>query len=308
MRLAIGALLHRKVQVRCGRLGEMDLAAACGCSIREVEGVFERNALRLRPGLLPLIEILAIAVRVVENNQSLTEASAGVGFPSTEALDEECHRWLGTGSDALRERTGLACAMDRLHQTLRPEGAPPGLADLPATPSAAKVAAQDRPTWPRHIEEALYEKGEQWRTLALRSAIGLGLSMDDAEDLAQEVLLRLVRHLEKKGPGASVSPGFVRTAAVNLWIDEYMRKQGENATAVGSSYPGPIVHEARREDLHRGISALPEPQRTVVRLRYLAGWRNAPVAKLLGRSEGAIDKLRRRGIHRLKRDLGVTAG
>jgi RNA polymerase sigma-70 factor, ECF subfamily len=84
--------------------------------------------------------------------------------------------------------------------------------------------------------------------------------------------------------------------ARNLLIDDPL--DGEDPS------PGPpaqLILQEERNQLHRVVATLPSSQRRAVVLRYLKEVPIAEIAKLMGRTEGAVRVLLHRGIARLRR-------
>ena len=148
----------------------------------------------------------------------------------------------------------------------------------------------------------------------IRARIGrLVADPDDAEDLTQETLLRVVRGLPKFRGEASLKTWALRIAG-NVVTDSRRRAASRPAERTGPPLEGdlddlPQVREPSPEDeLERSVSAdclrgvlrtLPESYRQVFELHDLAGLASGEIAELLGSPVSTV-KIR---LHRARRRL-----
>jgi RNA polymerase sigma-70 factor (ECF subfamily) len=135
----------------------------------------------------------------------------------------------------------------------------------------------------------------------LRGMVG----RDDAEDLTQQVFLKLIVGLGRYEPRSDVPfSAWLRRVAHNLAVD-YLRS--------ARPYPVDATRHVRARDddgaseraesLLEALAELPASQREVVMLRYMAGLSPGEIATTLGRSEDSIHCLHHRARGRLKREL-----
>jgi len=131
----------------------------------------------------------------------------------------------------------------------------------------------------------------------------------EAEDVAQEAMLRLWRIAPDWRPGrARVSTWLYRVVA-NLCTDQLRRRRGVALDDV----PEPAderpdveaeMHRATRaRALGRALMRLPERQRQAVVLRHLDGLGNARIAQIMEISVDAVESLLARGKRTLSSDL-----
>ena len=131
----------------------------------------------------------------------------------------------------------------------------------------------------------------------------LGGDRAEAEDLAQEAMLRLWRMAPEWRAGeAKVSTWLYRVVA-NLAVDRLRKRRGGMAALEDVAEPlddGPSAHEAMAEGqrlaaLHRALGELPERQREAVVLRHIEGLSNPEIAEIMQIGLEAVESLTARG-------------
>jgi RNA polymerase sigma-70 factor (ECF subfamily) len=131
----------------------------------------------------------------------------------------------------------------------------------------------------------------------------------DAEDVAQEAMLRVWTHAPRWQPLAAFRTWLTRVV-VNLCLDRKRRRPWVALEAAGEIVdPTPGVTEAaeqseRERALSAAIAKLPDRQRTAIVLTYSEGMSNAQVAEVLGTSVSAVETLLIRGKQNLRAQLG----
>src|SRR5471032_2401668 len=127
----------------------------------------------------------------------------------------------------------------------------------------------------------------------------------DAEDVAQEAMLRVWTHAPRWQPLAAFRTWLTRVV-VNLCIDRKRRRPWVALEAVGEivdATPGvaEIAELGERERaLTTAIADLPARQRTAIVLTYSEGMSNAQVAEILDTSISAVETLLVRGKQNLR--------
>jgi RNA polymerase sigma-70 factor (ECF subfamily) len=147
----------------------------------------------------------------------------------------------------------------------------------------------------------LYERHARSVYRYLRELVG----RDDAEDLTQQVFLKLITQLGRYEPRSDVPfSAWLRRVAHNLAVD-YLRSARtgpvETTRAVHASADEAGTERARC--LLEALAELPPSQREVVMLRYLAGLTPGEIASALGRSQDSVNCLHHRARGTLKREL-----
>ena len=162
-------------------------------------------------------------------------------------------------------------------------------------------------------------RGDQsaFRALARRhlpSMVGLARRVlgntADAEDVAQEAMLRVWTHAPRWQPVAAFKTWLTRVV-VNLCLDRKRRAAWVDLEAAGDiADRSPDAVERmetteREHHLQSAIEKLPDRQRAAIVLTYSEGLSNAQVADILDTSVSAVETLLIRGKQNLRRTLGT---
>lgn len=161
---------------------------------------------------------------------------------------------------------------------------------------------------------ALYANGDRSAALALTQRVTprvlayasrlLGGDRAEAEDVAQETMLRLWRQAPTWRQGETRVTTWAYRVATNLCIDRQRsrRRQGQVALddAPDLAEPGPgadaRLQAAQRMDaLHKALASLPDRQRQAVVLRHIEGLTNPEIAQILEIGVEAVESLTARG-------------
>ncbi len=129
-----------------------------------------------------------------------------------------------------------------------------------------------------------------------------------AEDLASEVMLKVLESVRKyQFKGAPFSAWVFRIAR-NRLIDLHRRRKrrGEvdltEPVAAMQTSPEVLAERALdRGQLHLALKYLTDEQRQVIVLKFIEGFDNGSIARVLGRSEGAVKSLQHRALNSLRR-------
>ena len=129
--------------------------------------------------------------------------------------------------------------------------------------------------------------------LVLVTALRLTGSMADAQDVAQEVFLKLYRHYRKIEPAAV--PAWLYRVTVNAAYDALRRRRPEEpveeAGEVASTAADPqqeLTAAERRRVLALSLRQLPEKERAALVLRDLEGLTTEETAAILGSSAATV--------------------
>ncbi|KAB7741561.1 RNA polymerase sigma factor [Parvibaculum sedimenti] len=144
------------------------------------------------------------------------------------------------------------------------------------------------------------------RMLALaRRMLG---SHADAEEVAQEVFLRVWTHASRWEPGRAQFSTWLHRVATNLCLDRLRRHTTDDIDSIPepqSDGPTPL-EELERQDLARrvdlALQGLPARQRAAVTLTHYQGLSNIEAAEILNVSVEAVESL----LGRARRQLRVA--
>ncbi|MGH7469301.1 MAG: RNA polymerase sigma factor [Longimicrobiales bacterium] len=153
----------------------------------------------------------------------------------------------------------------------------------------------------------------RWVGVIRSAAARYHLAGSDLDELMQDTRIRLWRILEREGPSATVSPGYVYRAAVSAAIDLVRRSRTEqrrhNVTleVVQDDLPAAATGSDDEEQeildqLERGLLTVPESRRPAVRL-HLSGRHLDEIAQIMGWTRAKTRNLLYRGLTDLRESL-----
>lgn len=123
----------------------------------------------------------------------------------------------------------------------------------------------------------------------------------EAEDVAQEAMLRLWRIAADWRPGDAQVATWLYRVAVNLCTDRLRRRRPVNLDAVPEPEDGrasveqDMIEADRARALQAALDQLPERQRQAVVLRHLEGLSNPEIAEVMDIGVEAVESLTARG-------------
>lgn len=140
----------------------------------------------------------------------------------------------------------------------------------------------------------------------LRTAYRMLGNWADAEDVAQEVFVRLYRHGLDFSSDALLG-GWVYRVTVNLCLDRARSARPAEELVSGGTVDATaearLLYEERKQRLMRALSMLPAKERAALVLREIEGLETAEVAAILGSSEGTVRSQVSRAMDRLREIL-----
>jgi RNA polymerase sigma-70 factor, ECF subfamily len=165
---------------------------------------------------------------------------------------------------------------------------------------------------------------ERHRSMVYRVAYQFAGNHHDAEDIAQEVFLKVYRSLDRFRQDAQLTSWLYRIV-MNACIDHRRRHVPAAAAAFGEDAerrllntpeerPGPedrAYAGELGEVLEGEIARLPHGQRMVFIMRHHQGLKLSEIAEALGLAEGTVKRQLHAAVHRLRGALAhanVTAG
>jgi RNA polymerase sigma-70 factor (ECF subfamily) len=185
----------------------------------------------------------------------------------------------------------------------------------PTTDDGADVTSQQEtspsqgvPTWDEIVD--------QHTARVYRLAYRLTGNAHDAEDLTQEVFVRVFRSLDTYTPGTF--EGWLHRVTTNLFLDGARRKQrirfdalsDERAARLRSSSPSPDAAYADlhfEDDVERALATLPPDFRAAVVLCDVDGLTYEEIAEILGAKLGTVRSRIHRGRAQLRAALAHRA-
>jgi RNA polymerase sigma-70 factor (ECF subfamily) len=148
-----------------------------------------------------------------------------------------------------------------------------------------------------------------------RFAAMVARSRPDADDLAQDALLRAVRAVHTYDPAKGSPETWLWRIVVNTARDSARRRERAqwllerltiSAPRESESVEAAVLTRMRDADLHAKIRLLPHRDRTLLALRYGAGLDTNEVGAAVGLSSDSAGKAIRRALARLRARLEVT--
>jgi RNA polymerase sigma-70 factor, ECF subfamily len=165
---------------------------------------------------------------------------------------------------------------------------------------------------------------ERHRSMVYRAAYQFAGNHYDAEDIAQEVFLKVYRSLDRFRQDAQLTSWLYRIV-MNACIDHRRRQSPAVSAPFGEEAERRLLNtpEARpgpEDDAYAGelgqmlegeIARLPQGQRIVFIMRHHQGLKLTEIAHALGLAEGTVKRQLHAAVHRLRgalRHANVTAG
>lgn len=138
--------------------------------------------------------------------------------------------------------------------------------------------------------------------LVFRAAYRITGNASDAEDVLQTVFLRLARRDPSALPVEN-QDSYLRRAAVNAALDIARQRERARETSSNERFPEPSrpEHEQHelRDCLRQALARLAPREAEVFTLRFLEGYGNTEIARMLGLSRVSVAVV----VHRTRRRL-----
>src|SRR5579864_8704824 len=154
------------------------------------------------------------------------------------------------------------------------------------------------------IPDELERSFQTHHALVFRTAYRITGNAADAEDVLQTVFLRLLR----RGSAADAlekEESYLRRAAINAALDVVRARQADRSVELVDMSAGPRQGSALelRQALAKALAQL-EPRRAeIFVLRFLEGFENPEIARLLGISQVLVAVLVHRTRQQLRKEL-----
>jgi RNA polymerase sigma-70 factor, ECF subfamily len=132
-----------------------------------------------------------------------------------------------------------------------------------------------------------------------------------AEDLTGDVFVKVLEAIRSQRVWRLSFQGWLYRIAHNVAVDWFRSHQSAgreplDGLELAGDTPEPGAYAAESwsyEELRRAMLALPEAQQQVLVLRFGEGFKTREVAKILGKSVGAVEALQHRALSALKDSL-----
>jgi RNA polymerase sigma-70 factor (ECF subfamily) len=129
---------------------------------------------------------------------------------------------------------------------------------------------------------------EETHSLVFRTAYRMTGNAADAEDVLQQVFLRLLRR-PNSAEALDNQESYLRRAAINLSLDAIRNRQDARTVPLDDAPPLHSPEERNqselRDSLRRALATLTGRAAEVFALRYFEGYKNQEIAKMLGISQ-----------------------
>lgn len=155
---------------------------------------------------------------------------------------------------------------------------------------------------------------ERHRGLVYRVAFQYAGNHHDADDIAQEVFIKVHRSLSGFRRDAQFTSWLYRVA-MNTCIDHGRRRtpalsldggEEDRAVDIPATDPGPeqrVYAGELRQAVEAAVDKLPPQQRLVFTMRHFEGMKLIDIAEALGIAEGTVKRQLHSAVHRLRRAL-----
>jgi RNA polymerase sigma-70 factor (ECF subfamily) len=127
----------------------------------------------------------------------------------------------------------------------------------------------------------------------------------EAEDLTGDVMLKIAKALPRQRGNFN---GWIYRIARNTVIDFYRKKSVRKGKMSVQEMPGELPDDSKdfteqilNEDaLKKAMKILTERQKEVILLKFIEGYKNGEIAKIIGASEGAVKLLQFRALKKMR--------
>ncbi len=139
-------------------------------------------------------------------------------------------------------------------------------------------------------------------------------SRPEAEDLVAEAFVRILHRIDTfQGKTVASFSAWIYRVARNLLVDHYRHRAKRETTSLDARYYKLVdtnsephkktVESQANKELYDAIANLTPDQQQVVVFKFFEGMSNAEIARILGKTEGAVKSLQHRALSALQRFL-----
>lgn len=170
----------------------------------------------------------------------------------------------------------------------------------------------------RRIQDGDFEAVEQLYNRYNRTAFALALRVltdpEGAEDVVQEVFLRIWRQPGYYDPARGRFPTWLMSVVRNLCIDQIRKRRHQGVSLDQEESQEhlnflaekalPLEEEVwsklRRDSVRKAMSGLPDEQRKMIELAFFGGYTHQEIAERTGQPLGTVKSRIRQGLLKLK--------
>lgn len=158
-------------------------------------------------------------------------------------------------------------------------------------------------------QQAFTELASRYLNQIIQFAYRYVGSRSDAEDVAQEALIRIWKHAVSWEPQGFSLKSWLYRITYNLCIDEIRKRKPVSelkydGQAVASEQPESEVYNQQKDSIvNKALGELPERQRTAINLCVYQALSNQDAADTMGITVEALESLLARGRRNLKKSL-----
>lgn len=164
---------------------------------------------------------------------------------------------------------------------------------------------------PRNSVESLFQEHYDQ---VFRTAYRITGNVVDSEDVLQTVFLRIMRNQEEKDLSPNPKSYLIR-AAINASLDIIRARSRAKSISIEQVTEHPIANKSSnpqveqedretRRQIQKAISTLGEKAAEIFILRFLEGYDNQEIAKLLGMSQIMVAVILHRARTKVRKELG----
>ena len=132
-------------------------------------------------------------------------------------------------------------------------------------------------------------------------------STQEAEDLTEEIFMKVWRGLPKYSPGQIPFAAWLFRVARNHLIDyhrtSHVTEPLDSHRVAGLEPEETALRTVQADEVRKLLSKLTEDQRQVLQLRFFEDLDTSEIARLTARAEGAVRALQMRGLAALRRAM-----
>ena len=151
-------------------------------------------------------------------------------------------------------------------------------------------------------DDAARKLAQRITPLVLTLAVRMLGNVNEAEDIAQETMMRLWRTAPNWRPGEARLTTWIYQVGVNLCTDRLRRRRSTvdveslaNLADAAPAAPQKMLAEVRHRALADALALLPARQAAAVSLRHFEGLSNPEIAEIMGIGVEAVESLVARG-------------